>query len=102
MQAFQYSCIIVDLCVLEPSIGNMLKGLVYSTCPYAIPKVKFDSDGVDDDTYKCKIGMKPGETLKQFTTRMTVSSWRCCLWLGICFVSYITRFPNHNLFRISW
>ncbi len=75
IQAFQYSCIIVDLCVLEPSIGNMLKGLIYSTCPYAIPKVKFDSEGIDDDTYKCKIGMRPGEALKPFTTRMTVNNW---------------------------
>ncbi len=63
----------MDLCVLEPSIGSMLKGLIYSTCPYAIPKVKFDSEGIDDETYKCKIGMRPGEALKPFTTRMAVN-----------------------------
>jgi hypothetical protein len=52
----------------------MLKGLVYTSCPYAMPRVTFDSAGTDDDALRKAMGMHENEDRDKYIKRMKVSS----------------------------
>eukprot|EP00611_Tribonema_gayanum_P012143 TRINITY_DN2273_c0_g1_i2.p1 TRINITY_DN2273_c0_g1~~TRINITY_DN2273_c0_g1_i2.p1 ORF type:complete len:663 (-),score=143.01 TRINITY_DN2273_c0_g1_i2:1398-3386(-) len=63
-QAFQISCVTVDLCMLiGPQLWTQLIAMIQRDCPMLVPTVVQDSSGMSDDQWKAATGFRADDTV---------------------------------------
>jgi GLE1-like protein len=65
-QAFQNSCVVVDLCAHIPALWPLLLSMFQRDCPLLVPSVVRDSAALSDDALKSAMGMKAGEMVRSY------------------------------------